>query len=96
MNDLEKKIEETSISTIMDIRGWSLLGTKILSKLYIAALKSPEAKEYWQQGMYSEEEVKEAFEAGQQSVEAVDDEKWGLCPVYTKSFVQWFKENKKE
>lgn len=51
MNDLEKQIEEAAYK----------YGNKINSHVgdnnFIVGAKSPEAKQYWQQGMYSEEEV---------------------------------------
>ena len=56
MNDLEKKIEEAAKKSSMDYdsRDYTY---DIAKQEFIIGAKSPEAKEYWQQGMYTEEEV---------------------------------------
>lgn len=86
--DLEKKIEEVATKKYEKTRGSFSPGSKFLEKVFVEGAKSSEAKEYWQQGMYTEEEVLNLFN-GSISVHCFD--KRG----FTISFPRWFEQNKK-
>ena len=66
MNELEKKIEEAAdnhhyfgINAPIGSRNRANFEQK--KESFIAGAKSDAAKNYWQKGMYTEEEVKELF-----------------------------------
>lgn len=55
--DLEKKIEEAATKKYEKTRGSFSPGSKFLEKVFVEGALSPAAKQYWQQGMYTEEEI---------------------------------------
>ena len=54
MNNLEKKIEEAAKMYVAKNRQ---IASEESIESFIDGAKSPEAKEYWQHGMYTEKEV---------------------------------------
>ena len=85
--DLEKKIEEAAKNLYADpeyIETWCL------------GVKSPEAREYWQQEMYTEEDLLDAYRkgAGMGSSVAMRVARGGELNIV--SAEEWFEQNKKE
>lgn len=63
MKDLEKQIEESAKAHISS--EYPAYNAKpLLEILFIDGAKSPEAKEYWQQGMFDRKQLNEAIEVG--------------------------------
>lgn len=60
---------------------------------FLEGAKSPEAKEFHQQGMYSEEEVKALIWEGRTFFQARTDVAWKYV---REQFSDWFEENKKK
>lgn len=56
-----------------------------------AGAKSPEAKEYWQKGMYSEEKVKELFKEFRRNFQL-----YRCIQILDSDFEKWFEQNKKK
>lgn len=89
MKDLEKQIEEAaetnanSLSKTIDLDELDFI---IANNAFITGAKSPETKEYWQQGMYTEEEVKDLLDKHTDIV-------W-VPEGYSKIFPEWFEQNK--
>ena len=56
--DLEKQIEEAAEKYSLN-GDWTMFAEKeiVRKEAYISGAKSEAAKEYWQQGMYSEDEI---------------------------------------
>lgn len=97
MEEIEKKIEEAAENFIVkntkpnnvDLEDHfvNFSGGSFEKDCWISGAKSEAAKQYWQQGMYSEEEVKELLIK---------------CLAYTnisilgKEFENWFNKNKKK
>ena len=79
MKDYEKQIEEAAIESSNG--AWN---ESDWTSGFIYGAISPEAKEYWQQGMYTEEDMNLAFNAGKLSF--YDGE----------SFNSWIDQNKKK
>lgn len=92
MEDLEKKIEEAGLNFAtrdghFTINPLNEAGIRATIKGFEAGAKSPEVKEYWQQGMYSEEEVKAIL------LELSCE----LDSIYPfDSLIEWFNQNKKK
>lgn len=97
MKDYEKQIEEAANK---HIESREHKDSSRYSFLY--GVKSPEAKEFHQQGMYTEEEVKEILESFQwyakDNCEAnyLDEETAEIVFGYDYNFEEWFGQNKKK
>lgn len=83
MKDYEKQIEEAAIESSNG--SWN---ESDWTSGFIYGAKSPEAKEYWQQGMYSEEEVKRLCSKAWLIKGDIND------LIY--QFDNWFEQNKKK
>lgn len=83
MEELEKKVEEAAKKYIKDYYSEQIM-PKCVKDAFINGAKSPEAKEYWQKGMYSEEEL----------LDLTDEFSWRHDKSVT--FREWFNEHKKE
>ena len=96
MKDLEKQIEEASIKYIKtrykrdDIDRDAKFG-------FINGAKSEAAKAFHQQGMYSEEEVKQLCSNAQlkYAFATISDQPYSV-DEFDKSFDYWFNQNKKK
>jgi hypothetical protein len=92
MSELEKKIEEAAEEFSCNGNPFDQ-DIAVRSRAFIIGAKSPEAKEYWQKGMYTEEEVKELFinrsKKFSTSVEPFN-------AILLKQDLDWFEQNKKK
>ena len=77
MKDLEKQIKDAAYNFLVKVNQSPYYS----KEAFIAGAKSEAAKEYWQQGMYSEEEVKKFL--------------YNLWEADDDDFEKWFNENKK-
>lgn len=86
-NKLEKKIEVGAIRALPQLEH-IINSLSKAREIWIDGAKSPEAKEYWQQGMYNGNEVKEIV---MKFNEEVSQHYWD------KEFDnKWFEQNKKK
>lgn len=93
--ELEKKIEEASI---IYARGVVIdYSTKTRAIAFIAGAKSLEAKEYWQQRMYTEEETEKLVGLfGIACQEWVFNKLIGNQNILCPRLLTWFEQNKKQ
>lgn len=95
--ELEKKIEQAAKLYCQDLYHGEFL-TMVIKEVFILGAKSPEAKEYWQKGMYTEEEVKKLIAL--KYMRDYNDE----YPEYLSMTIEeslneigdWFEQNKKK
>lgn len=99
MKDLEKAIEEAALTYAKnDETPTDYFCYETLEDCWISGAKSPEAKEYWQHGMYSEEEVIALFDNWlntkiKEELMRLSGELDSLSGV---TFEDWFNQNKKK
>lgn len=93
MEDLEKKIKEAARKAVglpigFDYEEEAYYNSQKIHRYdtFIQATLSPEAKEYWQQGMYTEEEVLVLLFAYM----------WNSVGPNTLTVSEWFEQNKKK
>lgn len=96
MKDLEKAIEKAAQSTYReDFMESSIPDRDAMCSMFIAGAFSDEAKEFHQQGMYSKEEVKNAFDSGMGYI--ISQLSYFSSNMDTsKGFNKWFENNKKK
>ena len=92
MKDLEKKIEEAAKKYSLRL-GYHDEAFEDEEAFTIGAL-SHEAKEYWQQGMYTYQDLKDAFETVQKQAYPSLSQDGSLQVDHSESFDEWFDSNK--
>jgi len=94
MKELEKKIEEAAINCADIIYDDTSEKWKVMCGAFKDGVKSTEAKEYWQQGMYTEEEVRgKARDAFNQAISFFHIESNNSADF---RFNTWWSQNKKK
>jgi hypothetical protein len=93
MKDFEKQIEDAALKAGV---GHSETQAKEISYHFINGAKSPQAKEYWQEGMYSKEDLNEAFRTGySKAVSSINEARFDRDDN-APTFEQWFNFYKKK
>ena len=86
MKDYEKQIEEAAIKCI---RGNDAMKASPYS-CFIEGAKSPETKEYWQQGMYTKENLKAAWNSGyNKAISSINEDRFDEDDTAL-TFDEWF------
>lgn len=102
--DLEQKLENAAILWKNDPMNPQSLGLAYIDD-FVAGAKSEAAKEYWQQGMYSEEEVlkliRQAFQGARTKRRAELKVGYDYVTGLKRKYLypdakEWFEQNKKE
>lgn len=88
MKDLEEKIEEAAEKI------WTWMAQPQRDAFVLGA-KSPEAKEYWQQGMWTPQQVIEMLIDYVKSTESEKEKRDRWCPN-RKNAIKWFEQYKKK
>lgn len=104
MTELEKRIEEACKVGASYPSSWN----SGYQAGFIKGAKSPEAKAYWQEGMYTNEQMNEACEAGYKNGRSgmyTEEEVYDLIRLFNRSLPEklqvlpvreWFQRNKKK
>lgn len=94
MKDLEEQIEKAA--KLYAEENFHVLTPSLVALIYEDGAKSTAAKEHWQEGMYSKEDLNEAFKTGyNKAISSINEDRFDE-EDNAPTFEQWFNFYKKK